>query len=104
MTPTKLMVRQAEVDAGYLAVEAARALYEVELQAKAADARKRAHGPRAAFRRSMPSTLRDGSIYVVGTAKPLVRNRRGGGDPVESVRGVIWAASRLLPATSPVFP
>jgi hypothetical protein len=25
MTPTKLMVRQAEVDAGYLAVEAARA-------------------------------------------------------------------------------
>jgi hypothetical protein len=65
MTPTKLMVRQAEVDAR-LSGSRGRAcpLYEVELQAKAADARKRPHGPRAAFRRSMPSTLRDGSIYV----------------------------------------
>ena len=48
---TEAMVRQAEVDAAYLAVEAASAdpIYQAHLQAKAAEARERAHRLRAAI-------------------------------------------------------
>jgi 3'-phosphoadenosine 5'-phosphosulfate sulfotransferase len=54
--PTEAMVHQAEVDAAYLAVEAARAdpRYQVQLQAKAAEARERAYRLRAAVTRPMP--------------------------------------------------
>jgi hypothetical protein len=53
--PTEAMVRQAEVDSAYLAVEAARAdpIYQAELQAKAAEARDRAHRLRAAMAQAM---------------------------------------------------
>jgi hypothetical protein len=96
--PLIAMVRQAEVDAACRGSRARAGRSPLSGRARAA-ARKRAHELRAAFRRSLPSTLDDGSIYVVGTAKPLVRHCRGGGDPVESARGAIWAASRPLPAT-----
>ena len=54
--PTEAMVRQAEVDAAYLVVEAARAdpIYQAELQAKATEARERAHRLRAAMAGRMP--------------------------------------------------
>jgi hypothetical protein len=56
ITPTAAIVRQAEVDAAYLAVEATRAdpIYRAEIQAKAAEARERAHRLRAALGRPMP--------------------------------------------------
>jgi hypothetical protein len=49
--PTEAMVRQAEIDAAYLALEAARAdpLYQPDLRAKAAEARERAHRLRSAM-------------------------------------------------------
>jgi hypothetical protein len=51
------MVRQAEVDAAYLAIEAARAdpIYQPELRAKAAEARERTHRVRLAMRGLTPS-------------------------------------------------
>ena len=54
--PAEAMVRQAEVDAAYLAVEATRAdpIYQAELQAKATAARERAHRLRAAMARTIP--------------------------------------------------
>jgi hypothetical protein len=54
--PAEMMVRQAEIDAAYLAVEAARAdpMYQTELQAKATEARERAHRLRAAMAGPIP--------------------------------------------------
>jgi hypothetical protein len=57
LTPTEAMLRQAEVDAAYLAVEAARAdpIYQGELRAKAIEARERAHRLRAAIKETKVS-------------------------------------------------
>jgi hypothetical protein len=51
LTPTEARLRQAEVDAAYLAIEAARAdpIYQAELQARATEARERAHRLREAM-------------------------------------------------------
>jgi hypothetical protein len=56
--PAEAMVRQAEIDAAYLTVEAARAdpMYQAELQAKATEARDRAHRLRAAIAGPIPYT------------------------------------------------
>jgi hypothetical protein len=64
--PTEAMVRQAEVDAAYLAVEAARAdpIYQAELQAKATEARDRAHRLRAAMTRSMFYEVAAGAVEI----------------------------------------
>jgi hypothetical protein len=57
VVPAEVMVRQAEIDAAYLAVAATRAdpLYQAELQAKATEARERAHCLRAALAGSLPA-------------------------------------------------
>ena len=56
ITPTEATLRQAEVDAAYLAVAAARAdpIYQAEIQAKATAAREWAHRLREALGRPMP--------------------------------------------------
>jgi hypothetical protein len=55
MMPAAAMVRQAEIDAAYLAVEASRAdpTYQAELQAKATASRERAHRMRAELSRTI---------------------------------------------------
>jgi hypothetical protein len=69
------MVRQAEVDAAYLAVEATRAdpMYRAELQAKATEARKRAHHLRAAMAAPMPSNA--GAVPVDIDAREALAER-----------------------------
>jgi hypothetical protein len=66
IVPTEAMVRQAEVDAAYLAVEAARGdpIYQAELQAKATEARDWAHRLRVAMAPSMPYEVAGGPIGI----------------------------------------
>ena len=89
--PTKAMVGQSKVNAAYLAVEAARTApsYQIELQAKGGRGAQasawatRGISPFHALYAGDGSTYGagDGSTYVVGTAKPLVKDHRGGRRP-----------------------
>jgi hypothetical protein len=73
--PAEAMVRQAEIDAAYLAVEAARAdpVYQAELQAKATEARERAHCLRAALAGRMSQQV--GPVPVDSNAREALAER-----------------------------
>jgi hypothetical protein len=73
--PAEAMVRQAEIDAAYLTVEAARAdpMYQADLQAKATEARERAHRLRAAIAAPMPSNA--GALLVDFDAREALAER-----------------------------
>ena len=89
---TEAMVRQAEVDAAYLVVEAARAdpMFQAELQEKAIEARERAHELRAAFRRSM--SYQAGAVPIdIGAPEALCGT---GLSPVSSHRTQPGATAR----------
>ena len=75
IVPTEAMVRQAEVDASYLAVQAARAdsIYQAKLQAEAAAARERAHRLRAAIAGPMPQQV--GPVPVAIDAREALMER-----------------------------
>jgi hypothetical protein len=69
------MVRQAEIDAAYLAVEATRAdpIYRAELQVKATEARERAHCLRAAL--AGPMLYQAGAVPVDIEAREALAER-----------------------------
>jgi hypothetical protein len=73
--PAEAMVRQAEIDAAYLAVEAARAdpMYQTDLQAKATEARQRAHRLRAAIAGPMPQQVGPVSVDIDAREAPAER-------------------------------
>ena len=76
IVPTEAMVRQAEVDATYLAVQAARAdsIYQAKLQATANEARERAHRLRAAMA-GAPMPYQAGAVPVDIDAREALAER-----------------------------